>query len=70
MLVSSSAFRRRLSEVTVHVSNPNTPAYRLPHPEVMGTEAHRELDNELNNLATKFYEDYVKFVIAAEKKLS
>lgn len=70
LLASSNTFRQRLSEATVHVSNPNTPAYRLPHPEVISMEAHRELDNELNNLATKFYEDYVEFVIAAEKILA
>jgi hypothetical protein len=70
LLISATTFLRRLREVTVHVSNPNTPANRLPRPEVLGDEEHIRLSTELNNLATEFYKAYTKFVIAAEKILA
>lgn len=70
LLASASVFLKRLRELTVHVNNPNTDAHRLPPPHVLGDEVHRERSKELNDLATEFYEAYVRFVFAAEKILS
>lgn len=70
LLLSAKALSKRLSEVTVPVENPNAQSHRLPQQHIIGQEKYNNLSSELNRLADKFYEDYTKFVITAERKLS